>query len=114
MLTLDEFRSLIYVSRYKKKMENVCNGWGIINSELEDLTEGLSTRLKAVLGENLFQAKFYGKTLSLSEVVNCIVIRVYEKANWLICLPGENPDHPPHRIDTPRHALHHSTVVIDK
>lgn len=103
VLTLDEFRSLIYVSRYKKKMENVCNGWGIINSELEDLTEGLSTRLKAVLGENLFQAKFYGKTLSLSEV-----------ANWLICLPGENPDHPPHRIDTPRHALHHSTVVIDK
>lgn len=69
VLTLDEFRSLIYVSRYKKKMENVCNGWGIINSELEDLTEGLSMRLKAVLGEHLFQAKFHGKTLSLSEVV---------------------------------------------
>lgn len=101
-ITLDEFRSLIYVGRYKKKMENVCNGWGL-HYEQEELSEALLRRLKSNLGENLYEAKFHGKTLSLSEL-----------ANWLICLPGESPDHPPHRIDTPRHALHHSTVVINK
>jgi len=55
------------------------------------------------MGEELFLACYQGKTISLSTL-----------GNWLLHLKGEDPSSPPFRLDSTRHAYHHTTVVIDR
>jgi len=102
LITLDDLRSLIYVSRYKKKIEGVCNGWGF-STPLEDYDDQLKERLRATLGDDLFQARVYGRTASLGHL-----------ANWLVSLPGENAEALLQRVNTPRHGIHHTTVVVSR
>jgi len=102
-ITVDDLRSLIYVARYKKKIDGVCNGWGLQHGDVGDYSQNLLEQLRNALGQDLFEARFCGKTLSMGTL-----------ANWLVCLPGENCEVPIQRVDTPRHAIHHSTVVLNK
>jgi len=100
-LTVDDVRTLIYVSRYKHIMEGVCRGWGL-GSRMQQVDVDMESA-KCKLGSKIFQARYMGKTIGLSSI-----------ANWLLCLPGDSYDNPPLRTDISRHANHHSTVVISK
>lgn len=98
-LTLDDIRTIIYASRYKQIISGVVNGWGFPSVICRD--EECSVKSK--LGEELFCSKFFHKTTNLAAI-----------GNWLLCLTDESTSHATNRVDQPRHALHHSTVVIDR
>jgi glutaredoxin len=87
----------------RKKIDGVCNGWGLKTSDMRDYSQNILDEFRNVLGPDVFEAKFGGKPLSLGAL-----------ANWLVALPHENVANLVHRVDTPRHAIHHSTVVLNK
>lgn len=100
-LSLDDFRTLLFVSKYRHKIQEVCNGWGF-TQEMRKLSELDPDHIKC-LGSDMANALYQGSTVSLCTL-----------GNWLLHLPDEDPSSPPFRLDYARHANHQTTVVIPR
>lgn len=101
-LSLHDIRTLIFVSKYRHKISEVCDGWGLTPTNA-DLKAEILPQLRHDLGEELFAARYRGETVSLSTL-----------GNWLLHLENEDTNAVPERLDHARHAYHHSTVVLDR
>eukprot|EP01117_Protostelium_nocturnum_P004568 TRINITY_DN1645_c0_g2_i3.p1 TRINITY_DN1645_c0_g2~~TRINITY_DN1645_c0_g2_i3.p1 ORF type:complete len:545 (+),score=186.27 TRINITY_DN1645_c0_g2_i3:29-1636(+) len=105
-LSLPDVRTLLFVSKYRHKLEGLSLGWCFTSSESEKKYPKFAGeeygKYRYSCGE-MFAARYNRKRVSLSSI-----------GNWLLSMIEENPTAPISRFDYPRHAHHHSTVVIDR
>ncbi|PRP79066.1 hypothetical protein PROFUN_13168 [Planoprotostelium fungivorum] len=96
-LSLPDIRTLLFVSKYRHKLEGLSLGWCFTTDATSSLKEVIEDekfgKYRYTTGD-LFPARYMNGKVSLS----CI-------GNWLLCGLEENPTSPPSRFDYPRHVL---------
>jgi hypothetical protein len=105
-LNLPDVRTLLFVSKYRHKLEGLSLGWSFTTEESAlktDVIKGEEYGKYRYASGDMFGARYMNERISLSSI-----------GNWLLCMVEENPTSPPSRFDYPRHCQHHSTVVLDR
>jgi len=104
-LSLDDIRTLIFASKYRHKVKQLCLGWNFYNPFSEIGEDILPESHTNDLGHEMHLAKYrVDQTISLCQL-----------GKWLLHTEGANQLETPMRLlDHTRHAYHHSAIVINK
>eukprot|EP01124_Arcella_intermedia_P007712 TRINITY_DN14775_c0_g1_i1.p1 TRINITY_DN14775_c0_g1~~TRINITY_DN14775_c0_g1_i1.p1 ORF type:complete len:673 (-),score=197.88 TRINITY_DN14775_c0_g1_i1:130-2148(-) len=98
-LRIDHFRSWLYLSKFRQKVENF-DGW-LLDCEPEGKVH--SKKQKKSLGDYMMKALWLGQPITLNGI-----------GNWLLLKKGEDPNRPPRRLGFAKRCYHHTVVVIDR
>eukprot|EP01124_Arcella_intermedia_P009415 TRINITY_DN1613_c0_g1_i7.p1 TRINITY_DN1613_c0_g1~~TRINITY_DN1613_c0_g1_i7.p1 ORF type:complete len:659 (+),score=110.64 TRINITY_DN1613_c0_g1_i7:27-2003(+) len=101
-LTLDEFRTWLYLSKFRRKVESF-DGW-LLDRSPHLNPDAITIEQQKYLGARLCNALYRKLPVSLTTI-----------GNWMLMSVLESPDKTPHRLGSyAKRCYHHSAVVIDK